>query len=789
MRLSVIRKISAVIAAAATAFTFMLTALPHFSAETFSDADKIVIVLDPGHGGTGDTVYRGCSEAAFNITVAKYLREYLNENGNFKVYLTHESNETNPTFYQRAALADSVNADIMISVHFNALITNLERRGTEGWCSVVEKYDLEELARVMLEKTNAALPSLPTSGIFHRKDSYGYFWDSEHQWDTRGQSDSGQLSDYYSIITWGIKFGVPTFILEEAYLTNEQGKDIALNDANLRTIARAQADALAEYYTNHTHTYGETERDIPLSCISAGKQSRHCTVCGHRTDVSTLAAAPDPDAHFYKEGVGGGDGNWVCEYTESLITQASVPDVHNHTGGAYVADGEPEPEPSEPSSEPDADPDSTSQTTATDTKKVKNVTDNPDHNFTKFIDGFEMMGGAGYAVYECTDCGERMRVDFRAGEYDCSVSGHVPFPDDEVQNTYPTCEKGGAEHYYCLACRTEYVIESPALGHKYELQAQTPATCVTVGQKTEQCTVCGKILTTELPMTEHEYEVQTSSATCTQDGYERKVCKVCASAVETRVPATGHDFELTDEKAAGLFLDGSKTFVCKKCRTEYIETVKSKIPLAAGVGALAIIAAVVLTIIFAVRRGKKIPELDTLFDDSDTDGKMTGAEEYLRNVSRGVKDDAGEKDDVTAVFRESEESPDAKVADIPADGGAKTEKGDFFDLSGGGKNDAQFEANGQSGAVSAADGAERNEPTSDKTEKPEKSEKTENLSDGDAAPEEKSTEDRELSEALRGLSGENGGSANKVSDDDTKLSAIDVLRGEFSDKDNGGRKF
>ena len=63
------------------------------------------------------------------------------------------------------------------------------------------------------------------------------------------------------------------------------------------------------------------------------------------------------------------------------------------------------------------------------------------------------------------------------------------------------------------------------------------------------------------------------------------------------------------------------------------------------------------------------------------------------------------------------------------------------------------------------------------------------MSDGDAAPEEKSTEDSELSEALRGLSDENGGSANKVSDDDTKLSAIDVLRGEFSDKDNGGRKF
>ena len=77
------------------------------------------IVVDPGHppgGATGPTGYR---EAEANLAVALELRTLL-EKGGAQVLMTRTSDVSVPLSW-RPLFADSVNADLLISIHNNAL--------------------------------------------------------------------------------------------------------------------------------------------------------------------------------------------------------------------------------------------------------------------------------------------------------------------------------------------------------------------------------------------------------------------------------------------------------------------------------------------------------------------------------------------------------------------------------------------------------------------------------------------------------------------------------------------
>lgn len=80
--------------------------------------DKI-IVIDPGHGGidTG-TSGGGYTEASVNLSVAKYLKELLDEREDWKVYYTRLNN-TLPDLSTRVEFANALHADMLVSIHCN----------------------------------------------------------------------------------------------------------------------------------------------------------------------------------------------------------------------------------------------------------------------------------------------------------------------------------------------------------------------------------------------------------------------------------------------------------------------------------------------------------------------------------------------------------------------------------------------------------------------------------------------------------------------------------------------
>ena len=286
--------------------------------------EKIVVVLDPGHGGKDVGSVGDKYEEYYNLKVAEYCAEKLRENGSFNVYLTRETEDEGPSLLERAVFADEVNADILVSMHFNGN-TDTDMNGAYIYSSVLERFDLSALAESTLSKLAAATDVEPRKCL-RTKDDAGYYWDEARQWDVQSEEYGPLLSDYYGIITWAAKFGFPSMIIEHAFVTNEDDAKIINDDENLKKMGEADANALIEYFTAHEHVYGaEPVVDQPVSCVSAGKRSYHCTVCGHRKNVETIADAPDPEAHFWvKESVtpatcvAEGVEKYYCRYERNL---------------------------------------------------------------------------------------------------------------------------------------------------------------------------------------------------------------------------------------------------------------------------------------------------------------------------------------------------------------------------------------------------------------------------------------------------------------------------------------
>ena len=77
---------------------------------------ELVIVIDPGHGGTqggadDGASYDGITERYINVATAKAMYEELSTYEGVTVYLTHDSPDTQMSLRERAEFAKSVNAD------------------------------------------------------------------------------------------------------------------------------------------------------------------------------------------------------------------------------------------------------------------------------------------------------------------------------------------------------------------------------------------------------------------------------------------------------------------------------------------------------------------------------------------------------------------------------------------------------------------------------------------------------------------------------------------------------
>ena len=190
--------------------------------------EPIVIVIDPGHGGENlGTTYLPIAEKYYNMTVAMYMKERLEEYEDVIVYLTH-TEDIDMSLQERAEFADSVDADFLFSLHFNQSISH-NIYGAEVW--IPSEGTLYSQGYGM---ANEFMKEFDEMGLFHRgiKTRLGKKGD-----------------DYYGIIRNCALFDIPALIIEHCHV--DHPNDISYMEC-LQEFGYRNADAVARYFALST---------------------------------------------------------------------------------------------------------------------------------------------------------------------------------------------------------------------------------------------------------------------------------------------------------------------------------------------------------------------------------------------------------------------------------------------------------------------------------------------------------------------------------------------------------
>lgn len=201
---------------------------------------KIVkIMLDPGHDFARynqSPVVPGYYEGAQMWRLYVLLRAALEKRG-IVVGGTKQKCDQSVTVTQRGAMARGYTA--LISLHSNACSTESVDRPVgihfvDDDCGHIDN-DSVELAKLM---------STVVAEVMGTKQPQVYDKLSSRDRDHDGRKND----DYYGVLFAAHQAGVPAIILEHSFHTNKRAAEWLLDDANLRKLAEAEADALAEYF-------------------------------------------------------------------------------------------------------------------------------------------------------------------------------------------------------------------------------------------------------------------------------------------------------------------------------------------------------------------------------------------------------------------------------------------------------------------------------------------------------------------------------------------------------------
>lgn len=132
------------------------------------------VVIDAGHGGTEvGATYGGIYEKDINLAIAKVVQQELEKQG-VKVYMTRTTDVTT-SLSSRSNLANSINADLFVSVHNNAMPNKSSINGTEVLypTSTIVKNGISAYSlATKLQETVSNLSGTYNKGIINRNNLY-----------------------------------------------------------------------------------------------------------------------------------------------------------------------------------------------------------------------------------------------------------------------------------------------------------------------------------------------------------------------------------------------------------------------------------------------------------------------------------------------------------------------------------------------------------------------------------------------------------------------------------------
>ncbi len=222
--------------------------VPFMTARYEAGSDSpVVIVLDPGHGGpdfgacnTADGIY----ESELNLAIARACYAELQRYDGAVVYMTHNGLDpkgSKMTLGERVRLANSVDADILISLHCNdaqsATASGAEVYVSHSTYKAEYNENSTELAVCFLKRFRDL--GFEIRGVKTRLSN-----GSRQYYHSDGTQEVG---DYYAVIGDTIKYyAIPGILVEHGFVKGDAERFDT--DEELVAIGIADAQAIAEYY-------------------------------------------------------------------------------------------------------------------------------------------------------------------------------------------------------------------------------------------------------------------------------------------------------------------------------------------------------------------------------------------------------------------------------------------------------------------------------------------------------------------------------------------------------------
>lgn len=229
--------------------------------------DKIVIVIDPGHGGGNQgTTENYHVEKYMTMTTALAMYEELSLYDNVEVYLTR-TEDLDISLKKRAEYAKSVDADYMFSIHYNASANN-ELFGSEVWVSAFAPYNAYgyQFGSVLL--TDMRELGLLARGVKTRLGDKGL--------------------DYYGIIRESVNLEVPAVIIEHCHVDEPRDAVFCDSDEKLKEFGRLDATAVAKYFGLKSKTLEVDYSDFELAEASADTPAAPTVIDATKPEVCQI---------------------------------------------------------------------------------------------------------------------------------------------------------------------------------------------------------------------------------------------------------------------------------------------------------------------------------------------------------------------------------------------------------------------------------------------------------------------------------------------------------------------
>jgi len=245
-------------------------------------ANNFVLVIDPGHGGRDSgALGRKGKEKDINLAVAKLVGQYIaSEHPDVKVVYTR-TQDVFIGLYDRAAIANKVNANLFISIHSNAMSRKHSQvNGAEVYTFGIAR-SAENLEVAKRENSVITLEdnyeqryegydpdSAESSMIFefmmnlYSEQSLNFASLVENELvNTADRSDKGVRQAGYLVLRMAT---MPRILIELDYISNPEAETYLLSADGQKALARSISNAFTKYKREFDRKEKSSTQEAPV---------------------------------------------------------------------------------------------------------------------------------------------------------------------------------------------------------------------------------------------------------------------------------------------------------------------------------------------------------------------------------------------------------------------------------------------------------------------------------------------------------------------------------------------